>query len=411
LKATIITSVMGILAFGEDAKIAGKVLFPKDALGIAEKLVTIESGKAINEITVLVQRLREKGYTTFVLESPELAKAVREETGVEAEVEPQSTIGEALREDLGRFAVEVGFVETPLEMSRWVHDVSMEMSRMRVRKATEKRDLIVVQAIQALDDLDKTLNLLMNRIREWYGLHFPELDRLVEKHEVYAKLVNSMGKRENFTPEKFEGENLPESKVLQLVKAAEGSMGADLFDADMEQIQKMCKNALGLFDIRLSLERYIEEAMSEVAPNTSALTGATLGARLIALAGGLDNLAKMPASTMQVLGAEKALFRSLTTGARPPKHGILFQHTLIHGSKRWLRGKIARAFSGKLAIAVRTDAFSGKYIGGKLKEDLEQRVEEIRKKYEQPKAEPSEGKPRKEFKAFHKRRKKHGRKG
>lgn len=241
---------MGILAFGEDAKIAGKVLFPKDALGIAEKLVTIESGKAINEITVLVQRLREKGYTTFVLESPELAKAVREETGVEAEVEPQSTIGEALREDLGRFAVEVGFVETPLEMSRWVHDVSMEMSRMRVRKATEKRDLIVVQAIQALDDLDKTLNLLMNRIREWYGLHFPELDRLVEKHEVYAKLVNSMGKRENFTPEKFEGENLPESKVLQLVKAAEGSMGADLFDADMEQIQKMCKNALGLFDIR-----------------------------------------------------------------------------------------------------------------------------------------------------------------
>ncbi len=402
---------MGILAFGEDAKIVGKVLFPKDALGITEKLGAIESGKVINEITVLVQRLREKGYTPFVFESPELAQAVREEMGVEAVVEPQSTIGEALREDLGRFAVEVGFVETPLEMSRWIHDVSMEISRMRVRKATEKRDLIVVQAIQALDDLDKTMNLLMNRIREWYGLHFPELDRLVEKHEVYAKLVNSIGKRENFTLERFKGENLPESKVLQLVKAAEGSMGADLFDADMEQVQKMCKNALGLFDVRSSLERYIEEVMSEVAPNTSTLTGATLGARLIALAGGLDNLAKMPASTMQVLGAEKALFRSLTTGARPPKHGILFQHTLIHGSKRWLRGKIARAFAGKLAIAVRTDAFSGKYISGKLKEDLEQRVEEIRKKYEQPKAEPSEGKQKKEFKAFHKRRKKHGRKG
>jgi len=99
-------------------------------------------------------------------------------------------------------------------------------------------------------------------------------------------------------------------------------------------------------------------------------------------------LAKMPASTIQVLGAEKALFRSITTGARPPKHGLIFQHTCIHGSKRWLRGKIARVFAGRLAIAARTDAFSGNFIGEKLKADLEKRISELQKKYPEPKLKP-----------------------
>ncbi len=192
-------------------------------------------------------------------------------------------------------------------------------------------------------------------------------------------------------------------------------MGADLYDTDMEQIQKMCERVLELYDARSDLEKYVDEVMKEVAPNTSALAGSTLGARLIAQAGRLEDLAKMPASTIQVLGAEKALFRSLTTGARPPKHGIIFQHVLIHGAKRRLRGKIARAFAGKLAIAVRTDAFSGNYIGERLNEDLQERIEEINKKYKKPKRKgpPKKRakKPKGTSKASRKRRKKHGRKG
>jgi len=124
--------------------------------------------------------------------------------------------------------------------------------------------------------------------------------------------------------------------------------------------------------------------MEDVAPNIKSLVGSLLGARLIALTGGLTNLAKMPASTVQVLGAEKALFRSLKTGARPPKHGMIFQHTLIHEAKRWQRGKMARALAGKLAIAARSDAFSGKYIGDDLKAGLEKRIKEIQEKYEEP---------------------------
>ncbi|PIX31908.1 C/D box methylation guide ribonucleoprotein complex aNOP56 subunit, partial [Candidatus Bathyarchaeota archaeon CG_4_8_14_3_um_filter_42_8] len=135
---------------------------------------------------------------------------------------------------------------------------------------------------------------------------------------------------------------------------------------------------------RQTLENYLDKVMEEVAPNTKAIAGSLLGARLIALAGGLTNLARRPASTVQVLGAEKALFRSLKTGTRPPKHGIIFQHTYLHEAKKWHRGKIARALAGKLAIAARVDSFGGRCMGEELKAGLEKRIEEIREKYVEP---------------------------
>jgi nucleolar protein 56 len=136
--------------------------------------------------------------------------------------------------------------------------------------------------------------------------------------------------------------------------------------------------------VRNSLEKYVDSVMEEVAPNVKTVGGSLLGARLMALSGGLLNLAKLPASTIQVLGAEKALFRSLKTKARPPKHGIIFQHPLIHDGKRWQRGKIARALAGKLSIAARVDAFKGEFMGDRLKADLDKRIEEIRERYENP---------------------------
>ena len=144
------------------------------------------------------------------------------------------------------------------------------------------------------------------------------------------------------------------------------------------------------------MEEYVDNTMEEMAPNVKAVAGALLGARMISIAGSLQNLAMRPASTIQVLGAEKALFRSLKTGARPPKHGLIFQHTLLHDAKRWQRGKIARVIAGKLAIAARADAFGeGHYIGAQLKEDINKRIEEIREKYKEPPP-PKEPKPRTE---------------
>ena len=383
MKATIIECVIGILGFDEQNNLVEGVLFPKDPKKIAENLAKIEAGKIIDEIATLVEKLKEKGYTFFVFENADIARDAHDKLKIAVEVARPSEAGELLRGNLEKYAVKLGFVKEGAELRDWTHKVSVELTKMRVRKAGEKRDLVVAQAIQTIDDVDKTVNLFMGRIREWYGLHFPELDRLVEKHETYARLVVDLGRRDKFTVENLEKEDLPKNKAEQIAMVAEKSMGADLEDDDLTQIQTLCKNALQLYDMRQKFEGYMDSTMDEVAPNIKALVGALLGARLIALTGGLINLAKMPASTVQVLGAEKALFRSLKTGARPPKHGIIFQHTLIHEGKRWQRGKIARALAGKLAIAARSDAFSGHYIGDGLKASFERRIKEIQEKYEE----------------------------
>ena len=381
MKTTIVECVMGVFGFGENNEVADKVLFSKDPKQAAENLIKIENGKVTDEIAALTAKLKDKGYTTFVFENPEMARNAHERFNIETDVAKPSEAGELLRGNLGKFAVEAGFVEKESELREWTHNVSMEITKIRVRRAAGKRDLVVAQTIQTIDDLDKTLNLMMGRIREWYGLHFPELDRLVEKHETYARLINDLGTKENFTAENLEKEGLPKNRTKTISEVANSSMGADFSEEDIVQIQNICRNILQLFDARKKLESHLDVIMDEVAPNTRTMVGSLLGARLIAISGGLNNLAKMPASTVQVLGAEKALFRALRTGARPPKHGLIFQHSLIHDASTWQRGKIARALAGKLAIAARTDAFSGKYAGYGLQSRLERRITEIRERY------------------------------
>ena len=302
---------------------------------------------------------------------------------------------EDLRSLMSQVAVESGFVGDEQELSLWNRNVSLELTKLRVKGAVEKRDLVVAQGIQTLDDLDRTVNLFMGRLREWYGVYFPELDRLIEKHETYSRLVMNLGYRENFSAEGLEKENVPKERAQIVAKAAEASMGADIAEADLTQIQALAKDILEFYELRKNMENYVDRTMEEMAPNVRAVAGALLGARLIAIAGSLRNLAMRPASTIQVLGAEKALFRSLKTGARPPKHGLIFQHTLLHDAKRWQRGKIARVIAGKLAIAARADAFGGRYIGDMLKAEVNKRLEEIREKYKEPPP-PKEPKPRPE---------------
>jgi nucleolar protein 56 len=382
VKATIVESFMGVFGFNEKNVIIEKKLFPKDPVKTAERLRKLEEGKSLEEIIALVKALQTEGYTHFVFENQELARSINKTLGIEVSVEPSSEAGRIFREHSIKFALELGFVEKPEQFHVQVHKVSIELAKMKVKKTVEKRDLQAAQVSLSIDDLDKSLNLFMSRIREWFGLHFPELDRLLEKHETYARLVVNLGRKENFTIENLENEGIPSNKSESIVKVAEASMGADISDDDLGQIQEMSRKVLELYAVRQSLEKHVEIIMDEVAPNTKAIAGSLLGARLIAIAGGLLNLAKLPASTMQVLGAEKALFRSLKTKARPPKHGIIFQHPLIHDAKRWQRGKIARALAGKLSIAARVDAFNGNYAGDEIKADLEKRVEEIKERYD-----------------------------
>lgn len=385
MKATIVESVIGILGYDEENILKEWILYPKDPKIVARKIMELNDGKPIDEIVTLIERMKRKGFDTFIFEKPEISKAIHELMGVKVKVETPSGAGEFYRSNVEKVVLSLRFFDVKDKVKEWTHKVCMEISRIRVRKAIERRDLLIVQVINAIDDIEKTLNLFMGRLREWYSLHFPELNRLLDRHETYARLVNDLRERKNFTFEKLLEEGLPKTKALRVFVAAQASMGTDLSETDIKLLTEFSEYILELYRLRDSLDQYLDDLMSNVAPNIHAITGATLGARLISLAGGLDNLAKMPASTIQVLGAEKALFRALKTGSRPPKHGVIFQHHFIHEAKRWQRGKIARLLAGKIAIAARIDAYSGKYIGDSLQRDLEKRLSEIKEKYQKPK--------------------------
>ncbi|MCW3981997.1 MAG: C/D box methylation guide ribonucleoprotein complex aNOP56 subunit [Candidatus Bathyarchaeota archaeon] len=384
MKATIIVSAIGVLGVNDKGVVVSKVLFKKDPKLIAEKLELVAGGRAIEEPISLAHELIGKGYDSLTFENAAIAEHVRQKLRIKVNVDQNSPAGEHLRENMEGFSVDIGFVRRSQELRQLIRQVSTELARLRVKRAGEKRDLMIVQSILTIDDLDRTTNLLMSRIREWYGMHFPELDRKIESHQTYARLVLRLGGRLNFTADKLKKDGLSAEKAGKIGEAAEKSIGAELRDLDIERIRSLCKHALELYKLRRNLQDYSASVVEEVAPNTQALVGSLLTARLIALAGGLTNLAKMPASTIQVLGAEKALFRALKTGTSPPKHGVIFQEAVIHDAKKWQRGKISRALAGKLAIAARTDAFSGRYIGDSLKAGLNKRVQEIKKKYPEP---------------------------
>jgi len=242
-----------------------------------------------------------------------------------------------------------------------------------------------MQSVQALDEIDKVVNILEARVKEWYGLHFPELERILDSPEAYIKFVNNFERRENIAQKKLEEYGFTSEKAKEILSAADRSKGTELRNEDLQKISSLSKEATQLSSVRDSLAKHVEKTMNQFAPNIASVAGETIGARLIVKAGGLEKIARLPASTIQVLGAEKALFRAIRTGARPPKHGILFQHQAVHVAPKWQRGKIARSLAAKIAIASRIDVYRGTRENG-LKEKFEQRLEDIKEKYgEQPK--------------------------
>jgi len=384
LKAYLAESPIGLFALNAKGKIVEKVLFTSDKERAITKLKDLQSGKLIDELSSILKELANNRFDLFVTENAALAQAIKDTLALNVDVEKSSTVVKKFREKLPSIAVDLDIFKSEGDFDNFVRGVTIELAKAAVSTAAQKRDLHAVQAVRTIDDMDKTLNLLAGRIREWYGLHFPELDRLMEKHDSYIRLVSDLGKRDNFSEKRLQEDGIPEDKAAAIAEAAKTSMGAEVSDEDLEWLRSFCKDWSEQLKFRERLAGYVEKVMNEAAPNMTALAGPVLSARLVSIAGGLENLAKMPASTIQVLGAEKALFRSLRTGARPPKHGAIFQYGAIHQSPRWQRGKIARALSGGLAIAARLDFFGGEFRGDVLQERLSKKVKEIAEKYKAP---------------------------
>ena len=391
LEAYVVESPVGIFIVDDKLNVLDKVFFAKAPHLAAAELKQIQQGDVTASI---IDALRNVGTSTNLVFENELFARAAEQANLQV-VTRENSIADAFRNRLStewdgravwlqRQLLTLPALRSPGAYNDFARLITLEIARAGIASAATRRDLSAVQAVRAIDDLDKTLNLLAGRVREWYGLHFPEMDRIVEKHDTYARLVAKLGDRKNFTKENITSEGLPNQTVDQLVTAARKSMGGQIEESDLQVLKSFCELMLELYKFRARGESYIEDVLKQVAPNMTAIVGAPLSARLISIAGSLDNLAKMPASTLQVLGAEKALFRSLKTGARPPKHGVIFQHTAIHQSPRWQRGKIARALSGKLSIAARVDAFGGVFVGEQLRDDVNKKIDEIKERYKTP---------------------------
>ncbi|GBG89864.1 hypothetical protein CBR_g49712 [Chara braunii] len=289
---------------------------------------------------------------TLALADSKLGNIIKEKLGINcmhgsAVMELMRGVRAQLSELVGAFA---GQDLTPMSLG-----LSHSLSRYKLKFSPDKVDTMIVQAIGLLDELDKELNTYAMRVREWYGWHFPEMTKIVSDNIEYAKAVKFMGTRENAASLDFSG-IIAEEVESELKDAAVISMGTEVSEQDMENIMALCDQVIALSEYRAQLFDYLRSRMSAIAPNLTVLVGELVGARLIAHAGSLINLAKHPASTVQILGAEKALFRALKTKHETPKYGLIYHASLVGQAAAKYKGKISRVLAAKCALSARVDA-------------------------------------------------------
>ena len=224
---------------------------------------------------------------------------------------------------------------------------NLSLTKRKVKESVNE-DILVIQAINSIGEANKAINLLTKRLREWYALYNPEFSYSVNDNEKFVELILSKN----------------DKKIKE-------TMGADFKKENLEPITDLVKEISNLHQLRHKQEAYLRNLMEKQYSNLTAIAGYLIGAKLIEHAGSLKHLSELPASVVQMLGAERALFRHMKTGSRPPKYGVLHEHPLISQAKKSEHGKIARALADKIAIAVKVDYFKGKFIGNELRKKLE----------------------------------------
>ncbi|ESR53318.1 Nop domain-containing protein [Citrus sinensis] len=254
-------------------------------------------------------------------------------------------------------------------------------SRAKVKFNVNRVDNMVIQAIFLLDTLDKDINSFSMRVREWYSWHFPELVKIVNDNYLYARVVKLIEDKSKLTDDMVPALTDilgDEDKAKEIVEAGKASMGQDLSAVDLVNVQMFAQRVMDLSEYRKKLYEYLVTKMNDIAPNLASLIGEVVGARLISHAGSLTNLAKCPSSTLQILGAEKALFRALKTRGNTPKYGLIFHSSFIGRASARNKGRMARYLANKCSIASRIDCFAEKnttIFGEKLREQVEERLD------------------------------------
>lgn len=325
---------------------------------------------------------KKKGSTTLGVSDRSLAGSIRAAfPGVECETGETSELVADLLRGLRLHAEKLLATLQAGDISRAQLGLGHAYSRAKVKFSVQKNDNHIIQAIATIDHLDKAVNTFSMRVREWYSWHFPELVRIVSENHKYAKCALFIQDKKRLSEDDLHAlahiVDEDEAVARAIIEAARVSMGQDISEQDMENVMTFAKRTVQLTDYRKSLGNYLVAKMGVVAPNLAALIGETVGARLISHAGSLTNLAKYPASTVQILGAEKALFRALKTKGNTPKYGLIYHSSFIGRAGQKNKGRISRFLANKTSIASRIDNFSmqpTRKFGEALKGQVEERL-------------------------------------
>lgn len=351
MKAFLTTNMMGSFAFDQDGKLLEKKLFPKNPELIVEKL---DVKDLLPEEEEILRCLIAKGYKEVVCD-----KEV-EFTGIIIVYDKDNPGKKALQESFRGLAISLKWVTSQAELNEILSKVNILRTREKLRE--ERRDKIIIRVSGVIEEMDKSINTFCEMIREWYGLYFPELSKDVQSHEKFVDLVARFTKRRS----------MKEFEIL-----AKKTAGMEFTDNDLLEVKGLAMNILDLMQRKKDLTKYLENLCTEIMPNTSAVTGELLAAKLLANAGSLEKLSRLPSSTVQLLGAEKALFRHLKSGGKAPKFGVIFGHAFIQNAAKEKRGKVARLIAAKVSLAAKTDFFSKEDKGKALKKELDEQVKKI----------------------------------
>jgi len=378
----VVSCVLGFIALSETGDVVDRALYSEvpHVEKSVEGITKIEAGECPGELLGLIERVGREGIKT---DSEHILSIIRRKVpDVKVELITRGPELQRVRSKVREFLVSVfGDYRSYVE---FINEVTMRLAKEKLREVGGEPDKMIIQAITLIEELTETINAFVAHLREWYGIIFPDLGKIVDDHRLYVRIIREIGAPEKFSREALEKIFRSEKKIERIMAALKSSVIVKITSEDERRIREVADLILRMYEMRDGLEQYLKNLMEDTCPNITALVGPTIGAKLIRKAGGLRQLALKPASTIQVLGAEKALFRALRGRGTPPKHGIIFVHPLIFRAPWWQRGKIARALATKLAIAARVDYFSREYVGDELKNELMMRVEEIKKKYPKP---------------------------
>ena len=370
--------VKGFLAFNDDNELIAEKLFPEDE--IINRLADIDDKKIVADEMEIIEEVS-KDYSEINIESN---KRLSDYSNDKISIQTPNQGGNYLRSNYDEFGLN----------DEEITGIYQRLAIYKIKKESASEDKHLIQAINSIDEIDESISKLIERIREWYALYFPEMD-VIKNNETYIKLISQNKTKENIMQAKPDA--FPDN-VLDLED--------DINPLDLEIMNRYANSIFELQQTRKEIEEYIDSKMEEIAPNLRLLVGSSLGAKLISHAGGLKRLAIYPSSTVQIMGAEKALFRHLKSGDRPPKYGLIYQHPQVRGAKWWNRGKIARMLAGKISLAVRRDVFTKTFDENAFNDFIE-KVEEIEKNNPFP---TKTTKKRKEEKGKSKNKKRKGKK-